>query len=105
MDSPHWSLLDEGRLNLSQLAIISQKPPYFEPSHELFWTDPHIAQQMLAAHLDPATDAASRTPQTIDQTVQWITDRLALKPGARLLDLGCGPGLYCKRFAEHGLLV
>jgi SAM-dependent methyltransferase len=105
MVSPHLTLVCDGKLHLSMLAENARKPPYFEPSSEPFWTDPHIAQQMLAAHLDPNTEAASRSPQTIDQTVRWIIDRLELKPGARLLDLGCGPGLYCKRFVEHGLEV
>jgi SAM-dependent methyltransferase len=92
-------------LNLSQLAKSAQKPPYFEPGSELFWNDPHIARQMLAAHLNPDTEAASRNPQTIDQIVLWIIERLNLKSGARLLDLGCGPGLYCKRFSERGFNV
>jgi SAM-dependent methyltransferase len=30
---------------------------------------------------------------------------LALENGSTLLDLGCGPGLYCQRFAERGLSV
>ena len=60
---------------------------------------------MLAAHLDPTTDAASRRPATIDHTVDWLLRMLQLRPSARVLDLGCGPGLYCQRFAERGLTV
>ena len=31
--------------------------------------------------------------------------QLALRPGAAVLDLGCGPGLYCTRLARRGLRV
>lgn len=65
------------------------------------WTDPHIARSLLAAHLDPDTDAASRKPGTIARTVEWIVDRI--RPGGGILDLGCGPGLYCERYAALGL--
>lgn len=98
-------LLQHTRLDFEQLARLAARPPRFAPHEAPFWDDPHIAQQMLAAHLDPATDAASRRPRTIDRTVAWLNEQLALRPGARLLDLGCGPGLYCMRFARLGLEV
>lgn len=60
---------------------------------------------MLKAHLNPDIDAASRRPETIDKTVNWLFDTLKLNPGDSLLDLGCGPGLYCQRFSAHGLHV
>lgn len=58
---------------------------------------------MLEAHLDPDTDAASRKPGFIDRSVKWIAS--LLPEGASLLDIGCGPGLYTKRFADKGLRV
>lgn len=60
---------------------------------------------MLKAHLNPDIDAASRRPETIDKTVSWLVDTLKLSTGDSLLDLGCGPGLYCQRFAARGLRV
>lgn len=75
----------------------------YQRSEHQFWTDPHIAANMLAAHLDPATDAASRRPAAIDKAVDWLAARIG--PGKRLLDLGCGPGLYAERLARRGYRV
>jgi SAM-dependent methyltransferase len=98
-------VLPEGRLRLDVVQQLSQPPPLFEPGEPLFWDDPHISAQMLAAHLDPDTEAASRHPAVIDQTVAWLVEYLKLQPGDAVLDLGCGPGLYCARLSRRGLRV
>ena len=90
---------------LLHILQLQQKPAPFTPGEPLFWNDPHISTQMLKVHLNPDIDAASRKPETIDRTVQWIVNTLALKPNDALLDLGCGPGLYASRFARAGLQV
>lgn len=87
------------------LSQLNQKPSLFAPGEAQFWTDPHIAKQMLKAHLDPAHDAASRRPAIIGSTVEWIADITGLEAGDALLDLGCGPGLYTQRFSRMGLQV
>jgi len=72
----------------------------YEPGTANIWTDLHIREQMLLAHLYSATDAASRNPATSRATVDWILhDRN--KPGI-LIDFGCGPGLYAEIFARRG---
>ncbi len=91
--------------DLAALHQLTQKPAPFEPGEPMFWTDPHIAQQMLAAHLSPNTDAASRRPEIIAQSVNWMIATLGLQPGSQVLDLGCGPGLYASKLAENGLAV
>jgi SAM-dependent methyltransferase len=98
-------MIDRQPLSLDTLQQLSVRPPLFAPGEALFWDDPHISQQMLAAHLDPATEAASRPPDVIDRTVNWLIEVLPLKPGDAVLDLGCGPGLYSERLARRGLRV
>jgi SAM-dependent methyltransferase len=92
-------------MNFDQLKHLQEQPAPFTPGDPLFWDDPHISAQMLKAHLDPTNDLASRRPQTIDRSVDWLSDILGLKSGDVLLDLGCGPGLYASRFARRGLEV
>jgi SAM-dependent methyltransferase len=92
-------------LDLHILQEHQQKPAPFTPGEPLFWDDPHISGQMLATHLDPNTDLASRKPETIDKSVAWIMTALGLQSGDHLLDLGCGPGLYASRFARLGVHV
>jgi SAM-dependent methyltransferase len=90
---------------ISQLIGLQQKPDPFTSGEPLFWDDPHISAHLLEAHLNPDIDAASRNPETIDRSVKWLVENLALKAGDSVLDLGCGPGLYTSRFARAGLQV
>jgi SAM-dependent methyltransferase len=98
-------LFGGNRLDLVMLARLAMRPPLFAPHEALFWNDPHLAKQMLVAHLDPSWDAASRRPETIDRTVEWLISHLPIERGQRVLDLGCGPGLYCERLARRSLEV
>lgn len=97
--------LCKGGFNLQTLQELAQKPKVFAPGERLFWNDPHISKQMLEAHLHPEWDAASRNHQTIEKTVHWLVQHLHLKQGMKVLDLGCGPGLYCSQFCQYGLEV
>lgn len=67
------------------------------------WTDPHIGEAMLAAHLDLSHDAASRNGKAIDAAVAWIAGQVLR--GGRVLDLVCGPGLYAEKLADLGFAV
>ena len=69
------------------------------------WTDPHIANQMLLAHLSDENGAASYASGHREAICQCLWDRLHLTPGMELMDLGCGPGLYAQWFAQRGLDV
>ena len=99
------NILSRNHLDISRLQALAQKPEPFAPGIPRFWDDPHISKQLLAAHLDPETDLASRKPDTIDASVAWIMEVLDLQAGDRVLDLGCGPGLYSNRLAQLGLQV
>ena len=88
---------------LEKILQYSVKPALFEPGEPRFWDDPHISKGMLEAHLNPDNDLASRKHKTIDKEVDHLVSSGILKPGDRVLDLGCGPGLYTSRLAAKGL--
>lgn len=89
----------------ARLAALSERPaPFSVYTAAALWNDPHISSQMLAAHLDPTTDKASRKPAAIDRLVRWLDARVGLS-GKRVCDLGCGPGLYAERLGARGAFV
>lgn len=74
-----------------------------EPRGGSIWRDPHIQRQLLAAHLDDSTAAATRSPQAVRRTIDLLS--AGLSPAAAVLDLGCGPGLYTQQLADDGFDV
>lgn len=82
-----------------------EKPALYEKSAAPFWDDAHISKGMLEAHLNAGWDAASRKHRFIDRSVDWIASVAPPAEYPRLLDLGCGPGLYAERFAKAGYTV
>lgn len=87
-------------LSIESLVPLLARPRPYEPGASL-WTDPHIAKAMLETHLSPDTDLASFRPETIAAICGFLPARMGLAPGARIVDLGCGPGLYCRELAAR----
>lgn len=81
------------------------RPKLYEEGDESIWTDEHISKGMLAAHLNPEWDAASRKISFIDKSVKWMSKLVPSCEFHSLLDLGCGPGLYAERFCNFGYEV
>ncbi len=86
------------------LSLMAKPDPHRSNIHP-FWDDDHISQRMLDAHLTPDWDAASRTHAFMDASADWIAQVAPPEHYPRLLDLGCGPGLYARRFEERGYRV
>jgi SAM-dependent methyltransferase len=74
--------------------------PPLRAGARLPWDDAEFSERMLREHLDARHDLASRRPETIDAHVEWLDGQMPR--GGRVLDLGCGPGLYTQRLAERG---
>jgi cyclopropane fatty-acyl-phospholipid synthase-like methyltransferase len=90
----------------SALESISEKPaPYSVYTARALWTDEHTSEQMLAYHLNGEIDVSSRRTHFIDDSVQWMQAHFDLREGRRIIDFGCGPGLYTSQFARLGAEV
>lgn len=82
------------------------EPPVMDAEGDaVFWQDEYISKKLLETHLDPNDDLASRKPAFMDRSVNWIGETMPPAFYPRLLDLGCGPGLYTQRFAKTGYKV
>ena len=69
------------------------------------WDRPDFARRMLREHLDESHGAATRPSYEREQQIDWLWEHLALKPGARVFDVTCGPGLYAAELARRGCQV
>ena len=85
----------------STLKELNLKPkPFSKLTTSVLWCDPYISQQMLNFHLNDSTPLASRPTEFRKKAVNWIGQRFNITKGFKLLELGCGPGLYSKEFAS-----
>ena len=84
------------------LDVVERAPlrPWVE-EEKIPWDDAAFSARMLREHLSQQHDAASRRLSIVDRHVRWLAGRLP-REGARILDLGCGPGLYTSRLARLG---
>ena len=77
-------------------------PKPWAEGEKIPWDNPEFSKRMLKEHLSQAHDAASRRFEIIDEHVEWIHDHFLKGKSTRVLDLGCGPGLYTQRLARLG---
>ncbi len=85
-------------------SSIPERAEPFDPDVELDWSRPGFSRRLLHEHLDQSHDGASRRLGLITAHVRRL-GRLLQRPPARILDAGCGPGLYATRLAQAGYEV
>jgi SAM-dependent methyltransferase len=77
-------------------------PAPWDEGDNIPWNDPDFSERMLKEHLSQMHDAASRRIEKIEEQVEWIHHKVLLGRFTKILDLGCGPGLYSSRLARRG---
>lgn len=83
--------------------ISSERPPApWTAGDNIPWNDPEFSRRMLREHLSQEHDAASRRTPVIQGHVAWIDGTVLGSRPSRVLDLGCGPGLYTIALARRG---
>lgn len=90
----------------SALDAFNRRPrPFSVYTASELWTDEHTSEQMLAFHLNGEIDVSSRRTSFVDGSVRWLKEHFDLSECSRVIDFGCGPGLYTSRFARLGMEV
>ena len=89
-------------MRLTDLRGRRPQPVPWDEGEQIPWDDPAFGRRMLREHLSQEHDAASRRAELIDASVAWIHTALLGERPSRVLDLGCGPGLYASRLARLG---
>lgn len=75
-------------------------PEPWAEGEKIPWNAHDFSRRMLDEHLSQDHDAASRRFMLIDEHVNWIHNQVLKGKPTRILDLGCGPGLYTNRLAS-----
>lgn len=89
-------------MDLFEIIHRAPKPAPWSEGEKIPWNDPGFSARMLKEHLSQSHDLASRRTEKIEQQVAWIHHHVLAGRQARILDLGCGPGLYAIRLAQRG---
>lgn len=89
-------------MDLSLITKRSRQPAPWQEGDNIPWGEPGFSRRMLKYHLAQNTDAASRRQEKIDRHVAWIHSEMLESRPAKVLDLGCGPGLYTTALAKLG---
>lgn len=77
-------------------------PKPWDEGEKIPWNEPGFSKRMLKEHLSQDHDLASRRMDIVDRHVDWIRRTFLPEKTSRILDLGCGPGLYLERLAKQG---
>jgi 2-polyprenyl-3-methyl-5-hydroxy-6-metoxy-1,4-benzoquinol methylase len=87
---------------MTLISLINRNIPAqpWQAGEKIPWNDPAFSKRMLKNHLSQEHDWASRRGEIIERQVKWLVN--GMKPESRVLDLGCGPGLYLQRLAALG---
>lgn len=99
-----YALVANGDPSMRLADILNRRvpPEPWDEGDKIPWDDPDFSRRMLQEHLAQTHDRASRRASIIDQHVAWIHGSLLGGRPGRILDLGCGPGLYTSRLASLG---
>lgn len=87
---------------MKRLIALAKHPKPFEPGTKDVWLDLDIAEYVLKAHFDETIPGGSREITFIDEAIDFITQLAPKEKFEKVIDLGCGPGLYTLRLAKKG---
>ncbi len=94
--------MEQKSMTIMDLIHRQLVPEPWAEGEKIPWNEPEFSARMLKEHLSQAHNKASRRFELIDRHVGWIHHTLLSGTPSRILDLGCGPGLYASRLSRLG---
>ncbi len=89
-------------MELKSIVTRTWPPVPWDEGGKIPWNEPSFSERMLHEHLTQDHNLASRRTEYIDSSVEWVHSTILNSKPSRILDLGCGPGLFLERFARLG---
>ncbi|WP_270354443.1 class I SAM-dependent methyltransferase [Bacillus velezensis] len=90
---------------IKKLLELAKNPEPFEEGTQEVWLDPDRAELVLKSHFDENIPGGSKGSSFVDETVDFITKIAPVECNNKIIDLGCGPGLYSQNLALKGYNV
>lgn len=90
---------------MEKLLEVAKIPEPFEEGTVQIWLDSDRADFVLKAHFDENIPGGSKGSEFIDEAVDFISEVAPLAKYKKVIDLGCGPGLYSQKLAIKGYEV
>lgn len=89
-------------VDLGEFVRRSPAPAPWTEGEKIPWPDPDFSRRMLTEHLSQEHDSASRREPIVARHLTWIHESVLHGAPSKVLDLGCGPGLYTCGLAALG---
>lgn len=90
---------------MEKLLEMAKIPEPFEEGSVQIWLDSSRVDQVLKAHFDENIPGGSKNSEFINETIDFIHTIAPLEQYKKVVDLGCGPGLYAQKLAMKGYEV
>ncbi len=99
------NIINNNTINLNLIQKLTSKPKIFVKGSDNLWDDPYVSKQMLEVHLNEEYKSASKPFKTIRMESEFIIKYTNMSNSTKLLELGCGPGLYTAEFAKTNAMI
>lgn len=83
-----------------EATMFSKRLGLFQKNKNSIWADEYISKELLKCYLNDFTDGASRKLAKRNKILEFINNNI--EKNSKILDLGCGPGLFAFELAKSG---